>query len=139
MALLKHLLETFKLTGEETQDGESDRADPVRAIVHQIAILAEQEGMSVEQMTLEVLQSGVAERRVYHRALRLWHSLTDKEKEVAALICQGLSNDEIAQRLFIARGTVRTHVRHILQKFKVNNRSEVRELLWWWDFSEWVT
>lgn len=54
--------------------------------------------------------------------------LTAREREVAGLITQGLSNKEIARRLVIALHTVKTHVRKVLSKLAVNSRLEVAAL-----------
>lgn len=54
--------------------------------------------------------------------------LTAREREVAGLITQGLSNKEIARRLAIALHTVKTHVRKVLSKLAVNSRLEVAAL-----------
>jgi DNA-binding CsgD family transcriptional regulator len=48
--------------------------------------------------------------------------LTAREREVAALIAQGFTNDEIAQRLVLTTGTVANHVAHILGKLNVTSR-----------------
>ena len=50
--------------------------------------------------------------------------LTEREVEVLRLVAQGLSNDEIADRLFIAERTVRTHVSNILGKLHLANRTQ---------------
>ena len=48
--------------------------------------------------------------------------LTDREREVLALLVEGLSNQEIADKLFLGIGTVKFHVRNIYSKLGVDNR-----------------
>jgi DNA-binding CsgD family transcriptional regulator len=54
-----------------------------------------------------------------------WESLTPTELKVAELVAQGLSNPDIAARLFLSRRTVQVHVSHILAKLSARSRSEV--------------
>jgi DNA-binding NarL/FixJ family response regulator len=51
-------------------------------------------------------------------------SLTAREREVLELIATGLTNDELAERLVLGAGTVKTHVNHIFLKLGVRNRAE---------------
>jgi ATP/maltotriose-dependent transcriptional regulator MalT len=50
--------------------------------------------------------------------------LTRRELDVLALLAQGLTNREIAQRLAIAHGTVRQHAYNLYQKLQVNTRQQ---------------
>jgi two-component system, NarL family, nitrate/nitrite response regulator NarL len=52
------------------------------------------------------------------------HSLTAREREVAALLDEGLSNKQIAARLHVEVPTVKHHVHHILHKLGVASRTE---------------
>ena len=51
-------------------------------------------------------------------------SLTQREKEILALLALGKSNPEISQELHITTGTVRVHVHAILQKLEVRDRTQ---------------
>jgi DNA-binding NarL/FixJ family response regulator len=49
--------------------------------------------------------------------------LTARETEILALVAEGLSNPEIAARLFIGESTVKTHLLHVFEKLAVSDRS----------------
>jgi DNA-binding NarL/FixJ family response regulator len=51
--------------------------------------------------------------------------LTEREREIVGLIAEGLSNERIAERLFIANGTVRNHVSAILEKTGLEHRTQI--------------
>ena len=80
-----------------------------------------------------LLSPGVTRRLVEEFARRakqppvasLLEPLTDREREVMALVAQGLTNDEIARRLFLSPATSRTHVSRILLKLGARDRSQL--------------
>lgn len=50
--------------------------------------------------------------------------MTDREKEILALMVKGLNNNEIAERLIVSQSTVKFHVSNILSKFGATSRTE---------------
>jgi DNA-binding CsgD family transcriptional regulator len=73
-----------------------------------------------------VLVEPVAERRqIDFAAVQAQYGLSKRELDVLKLICQGMSNKEIAGRLFISEHTAKDHVKRILQAFNAASRSEV--------------
>lgn len=52
-------------------------------------------------------------------------ALTRREREVAELVAEGLTNREIAERLFVSERTAENHVQHILTKLGLSNRSRL--------------
>jgi len=59
-----------------------------------------------------------------HQAEKISSSLTDRELEVLQLIVNGNSNADIAEKLYITVGTVKTHVRNILTKLSAEDRTQ---------------
>jgi DNA-binding CsgD family transcriptional regulator len=57
--------------------------------------------------------------------LRRWEGLTPTELEVVRHVADGLTNPEIAERMFIARSTVKTHLLHVYAKLGLRNRAEL--------------
>jgi len=61
--------------------------------------------------------------------VKLDFDLSKREMEVLRLICQGLSNKAISDKLFISEFTVKDHIKKIMQKMKVRSRGEMIALL----------
>ena len=66
-----------------------------------------------------------APRVKHRRAGRGWESLTPAEAKIAALVAEGMTNPQIAARLFLSHRTVATHVSHILGKLDVRSRIDI--------------
>ena len=59
---------------------------------------------------------------------RRWDVLTPAEKKVIELVTEGLTNPQIAERLFVSTHTVQTHMKHVFRKLKVVSRAELAAL-----------
>jgi DNA-binding CsgD family transcriptional regulator len=66
-----------------------------------------------------------APRVKHRRARRGWDSLTPAEAKIAALVAEGMTNPQIAARLFLSHRTVATHVSHILGKLDLRSRIDI--------------
>jgi DNA-binding NarL/FixJ family response regulator len=51
--------------------------------------------------------------------------LTDRERQITGLICRGMTNQQIADKLFCAETTVKKHITSISKKMNVSNRTEI--------------
>jgi DNA-binding NarL/FixJ family response regulator len=85
------------------------------------AILLVSEGKSVlsPEVTRRVLQMVGSGKDVYSEV-----GLSKREKEVLDCLAKGMTSAQVASQLFISENTVKTHVRHILEKLEASNRAE---------------
>ena len=72
---------------------------------------------------LDRLVEAAVEATPQRRALP--ETVTDRERQVALLVAQGLGNGEIAEELVVGASTVKTHVSALLDKFGVSNRVQL--------------
>jgi DNA-binding NarL/FixJ family response regulator len=54
-----------------------------------------------------------------------YERLTDREREIVTLVAEGLSNQEIADRIFVSFSTAKTHVSHVLTKLELRDRIHI--------------
>lgn len=81
-------------------------------------------GKQVKEALLNKVNMNVTEDVTKEEFSDLIEPLTDREVDVLKSIGQGLGNSEIAEKLYISKNTVKTHVSHIFQKLNVNSRTE---------------
>lgn len=92
-------------------------------------------GVSVEELRCAILTVGRGQPYLHPEAARYLlqpavsrvpHSqhLTDREREVLALLAEGCSNKEIAERLWISHKTVSVHISNLLSKLGIHSRTE---------------
>jgi DNA-binding CsgD family transcriptional regulator len=103
------------------------RADAV-ALLSEARVLAD--AMSahrdVRRLDSRLSLLGAAPRRVRRDAAASgWEALTAREAEVAALVAQGLTNPQIADRLVVSRHTVESHLKRIFLKLGAASRAQV--------------
>ena len=80
---------------------------------------AEGRGLSLDE-AVEYARRGRGKRK---RPSTGWESLTPTELEVVKLVAEGLSNPQIAERMFISRKTVTTHLSHVFAKLDLPSRA----------------
>jgi len=102
-----------------------------------LSTLAKQEGRSKEELLPDLLVAGLNQYRTVDKLWPKWESLSQRERDVAALTCLGLTNRQIANRLSLSPETIKTHIRNVLVKFDLNSKEELRQMLAAWDFSGW--
>lgn len=88
------------------------------------------------KLTVPKVETRIVEREVYVMAgdeftvnepERLRLGISQRELEVLQLVAEGLSNQAIAERLFVSLNTVKTHSSRIFEKLEVRNRTQAVE------------
>lgn len=102
-----------------------------------LATLSQHDGRPEEELIQDLLAAGLTHYYSSDELWKKWESLSPREQQVAAHVCLGYTNKQIAQKLNISPETVKSHVRNVLIKFNLGSRSELRLSLHEWDFDEW--
>lgn len=93
-------------------------------LINGVRVVARGEALLSPSVTRRVIAeyAGRSRRPAPDRRLR---DLTDREREVVALVGEGLSNEEIAARLVLSPATVKTHVSRAMAKLRVRDRAQL--------------
>ena len=100
---------------------DTEPADMLRAI----RLAAAGESLLSPSVTRRVIQSLQGRGSPVRRPHPQLAALTDREREVLALIGEGLNNEEIATRLFVSPATARTHVSRAMLKLGARDRAQL--------------
>jgi DNA-binding NarL/FixJ family response regulator len=94
-------------------------------IVHAVRVIAGGESLLAPSVTSRLVREFARRPTAGRPRGDLLASLTEREVEVLALIAQGLSNAELADRLVVSHATAKTHVSRILTKLGLRDRAQL--------------
>ena len=94
-------------------------------LLHAIRVVAAGEALLAPRITRRLIAQFTAQRAAAHDGENRLAVLTEREREVLALVGQGLSNDEIGAELFLSPATARTHVSHAMVKLGARDRAQL--------------
>ena len=97
---------------------------PAADLIAGIRIAAAGEALLAPSVTRRLIDHFASRTVSATRNADALKSLTEREREVFDIIAQGLSNAEIADRLVLTEGTVKTHVSHIFDKLELRDRTQ---------------
>ena len=102
-----------------------------------LSTLASDEGRPEDELIPDILVAGLTQYEARERLWNTWETLSPREKDVAAFVCLGYTNRQVAAHLNISPYTVKDRLSSVFRKFDVHKREDLRLLLSIWDFSEW--
>lgn len=94
-------------------------------LVHAVRVVAAGEALLSPQITRSLISDYVSRPAVPPASSSVQKMLTEREVDVARLVARGRSNGEIAEQLFLAEQTVKTHVSRILGKLHLRDRVQI--------------
>ncbi|MFD2081377.1 response regulator transcription factor [Actinopolymorpha cephalotaxi] len=94
-------------------------------LLHAIRVVAAGDALLAPRITRRLIAQFAAQRTATHAGQERLAPLTQREREVLALVGQGLSNDEIGAELFLSPATARTHVSHAMVKLAARDRAQL--------------
>jgi DNA-binding NarL/FixJ family response regulator len=101
------------------------KSRPLDELLTAIRVVADGEALLAPTVTRRLIEHFSKAHRAPGEARKDVGELTDREREVLALIAQGLSNHELAEALHVTLPTVKTHVSRILAKLGARDRTQL--------------
>ncbi len=97
---------------------------PADHLVSAVKVVASGDALLAPSVTRRLIEEFQSSTQAQHSATSqaALHSLTERESEVLAELARGLSNAEIAEKLFVSETTIKTHVGRVLTKLDVRDR-----------------
>ncbi|MGZ4233205.1 MAG: response regulator transcription factor [Solirubrobacteraceae bacterium] len=93
-------------------------------LIEAVRVVAGGDALLSPSVTRRLIAEFAARAKEPPRSAEL-EELTEREREVMALAAEGLSNDEIAQRLVVSPATAKTHVSRAMVKLRVRDRAQL--------------
>ncbi|MGC0363389.1 DNA-binding NarL/FixJ family response regulator [Rhodococcus sp. 27YEA15] len=97
---------------------------PAEELIRAVRVVADGQALLAPTVTRRLIADVTRRRAAPRSRPAALDSLTPREREVLELIATGLSNAEIAARLFVAEQTVKTHVGKVLAKLDLRDRAQ---------------
>jgi DNA-binding NarL/FixJ family response regulator len=94
-------------------------------LLHAVRVVAAGEALLAPRITRRLIAQFTAARSAQHAADERLAVLTQREREVLALVGRGMSNDEIAAELTLSPATARTHVSRAMVKLAARDRAQL--------------
>ena len=93
-------------------------------LIQAVRVVAQGDALLTPSATRRVIEQFSAHAKEPRPAPAL-EALTDREREIMGLVALGLSNEEIAKRLFLSPATAKTHVSRAMQKLGARDRAQL--------------
>jgi DNA-binding NarL/FixJ family response regulator len=97
---------------------------PPEELVRAVRVVAAGDGLLAPSVTKRLIEAFCHQPPTPPPPAAALDELTPREREVLTLLARGLSNAQIAERLVVSHGTVKTHVERILMKLNLRDRTQ---------------